>query len=65
MTKKDEKESYSSLKENSSINNKSFSVKSSQDKQNKEEEESSSLQPLPLILNKVQKRVLFLSPTLD
>ena len=63
MTKKDEKESYSSLKENSSINNKSFSVKSSQDKQNKEEEESSSLQPLPLILNKVQKRVLFLSPT--
>ena len=29
MTKKDEKESYSSLKENSSINNKSFSVKSS------------------------------------
>ena len=63
MTKKDEKESYSSLKENSSINNKSFSVKSSQDKPNKEEEESSSLQPLPLILNKVQKRVLFLSPT--
>ena len=80
MSKKDEKdekekESTSSQKENNSkdnsqsINNKSNSVKSSSylnsEMLNKEEEESSSLQHLPRILNNVKNRLLFLSPTVN
>ena len=66
MNKKEEKESDSSLKENNSKEN---SVKTSSylnsDMLNKEEEESSSLQHLPLILNNVKNRLLFLSPTVN
>ena len=67
MSKKDEKESNSSSEENNLKDNKSNSEKSSfyltSDKLYKEEEESSSLLHLPLILNNVKNRLLFLSPT--
>ena len=65
----EEKESLSSQKEN---NSKEFSQKSNSEKSssyltserlNREEEESSSLQHLPLKLNDVKNRLLFLSPT--
>ena len=65
----EEKESFSSQKENNSKEDsqKSNSGKSSSyltsERLNKEEEESSSLHHLPLKLNKVKNRLLFLSPT--